>query len=92
MPEDHSRRGNKRERQAHDHDENEGESWCLEINPLLCNGHGICVLMAPDLLALDPWGFPVQLSERLVIRELGAANRAIKACPQAALSLKKTTP
>ncbi len=76
-----------------DHDDNEiqGETWHLEINPLLCNGHGICVLMAPDILALDPWGFPVQLCDRLVSRDLQAANRAIKACPQAALRLAKTT-
>jgi len=60
----------------------------LIANPALCDGHGICVLRAPDLLTLDAWGFVgVETSETLSGRDLRRAGSAVAACPERALSL-----
>ncbi|MDQ1485482.1 MAG: ferredoxin [Actinomycetota bacterium] len=53
-----------------------------------CDGHGICVLRAPDLLTLDAWGFVgVDTDEPLSGRDLRKARSAVAACPERALSL-----
>ena len=60
----------------------------LVANPALCDGHGICVLRAPDLLTLDAWGFVgVERAEALSGRDLRRAASAVAACPERALSL-----
>jgi ferredoxin len=60
----------------------------LVANPALCDGHGICVLRAPDLLTLDAWGFVgVETAEALSGRDLRRARGAAAACPERALSL-----
>lgn len=60
----------------------------LVANPALCDGHGICVLRAPDLLTLDAWGFVgVETTEALSGRDLRRARSAVAACPERALSL-----
>lgn len=60
----------------------------LILNPLLCQGHGICTLMAADLLALDSWGYPAVLVEVINGKELFAAQRAVRSCPVGALHLE----
>ncbi len=60
----------------------------LIVNPAVCDGHGICVLRAPDLLTLDAWGFVgVETAEALSGRDLRRAASAVAACPERALSL-----
>ena len=60
----------------------------IVVDRLLCDANGLCVAEAPDLLSLDE-------NEELVIgdEEIGPeredrAQRAIAACPKAALSLE----
>lgn len=60
----------------------------LILNPLLCQGHGICTLMAADLLALDSWGYPAVLFDVIDGKELSAAQRAVRSCPVGALHLE----
>lgn len=61
----------------------------LRINPITCDGHGICAELLPELLAMDDWGFPMPMSVE-VPRELeGHANRAAAACPTLAIVLDK---
>jgi ferredoxin len=59
----------------------------LTVNPIACEGHGICAELLPELVELDEWGYPiVDMSE--VPRELeGLARRAVDACPTLALAL-----
>jgi ferredoxin len=56
----------------------------LELDAALCDGVGICALVAPDLVTLDRWGFPVIDAEAdaSVVRQ---AKRAAKACPHRAM-------
>ncbi len=57
----------------------------LAINPAACDGLGMCAHQAPDVIALDPWGFPVVSGDELVGGEADQAKRAIRACPRKAL-------
>ena len=62
----------------------------LRVNPITCEGHGLCAELLPELIQLDDWGYPI-LDEAEVPRELEAhARRAVAACPTLALALKQT--
>ncbi|MGH7722475.1 MAG: ferredoxin [Candidatus Dormibacteria bacterium] len=59
----------------------------LWVNPIRCDGHGMCAELLPERITLDDWGYPI-----LDGRPLGAgleelARRAVAACPTAALRL-----
>ena len=57
----------------------------LRVNPITCAGHGMCAELLPELIRLDPWGYPI-VSSAEVPRELaGHARRAAAACPTLAL-------
>ncbi len=59
----------------------------LRVNPLLCAAHGVCAELLPELISLDPWGYPV-LAPGPVPPELAPlARRAVTACPALALLL-----
>jgi ferredoxin len=64
----------------------------LTVNPIACEGHGICAELLPELVELDEWGYPiVDMNE--VPRELeGLARRAVDACPTLALALRRISP
>ncbi len=60
----------------------------LRVNPILCAAHGVCAELLPELIALDPWGYPV-LREGPVPPDLvPLARRAVAACPALALLLE----
>jgi len=57
----------------------------LRVNPIACTGHGLCAELLPELIKLDPWGYPL-LADTPVPRELADhAKRAAAACPTLAL-------
>ena len=31
----------------------------LRVNPILCDAHGVCAQLLPELIRLDPWGYPI---------------------------------
>lgn len=57
----------------------------LGVNPVACDGLGMCAHNAPDVIQLDPWGYPVVSREELDGPEADQASRAIRACPRKAL-------
>jgi ferredoxin len=61
----------------------------LRVNPIACEGHGLCAELLPELIRLDDWGYPL-LDDREVPRPLEAhARRAVAACPTLALALEQ---
>ena len=65
-------------------------SETLRVNPIACEGHGLCAELLPELIELDDWGYPI-VDGRRVPRELvGHARRAVDACPMVALALVRT--
>ena len=65
--------------------------WTLHLDPTLCEGHGFCAELLPELLGLDEWGYPIVHvgGLRTAVPEplIGEARRAVRACPVGALRL-----
>ena len=61
----------------------------LTINPIACVGHGMCAELLPEMIGLDPWGYPILTPEDgQVPRALAEhARRAAAACPTLALHI-----
>lgn len=55
----------------------------LVVDWTRCDGHGLCAALAPDLVAADPWGFPVLRPG--VTADPGTSRRLVAVCPALAL-------
>jgi ferredoxin len=62
----------------------------LAVNPIACDGHGICAELLPELVQLDDWGYPIIDPTAVPPHLDGLARRAVAACPTLALFLKET--
>jgi ferredoxin len=63
-------------------------SRVLRVNPITCEGHGLCAELLPELIRLDDWGYPI-IDRPEVPPELDRlARRAADACPTLALLLE----
>ena len=59
------------------------------VNPITCDGHGICAELLPERIQLDPWGYPI-IDPRPIPPHLEAhARRAVANCPALALLLRE---
>ncbi len=59
----------------------------LVVDPVKCDGRGLCAEVLPELIGLDDWGFPMVPGgplERELERE---AAEAVRLCPRLALRL-----
>ena len=62
-------------------------SHTLRLDPIACDGRGLCAELLPELVRLDDWGYPI-IEPGTVPKELeGHARRAVDACPLLALAL-----
>jgi ferredoxin len=64
----------------------------LLVDPIACEGVGMCALMAPHLIRLDPWGFPLLPKAPLNDNHERQARKAVSACPKRALYLSAPLP
>ena len=63
-------------------------SEILRVNPIACTAHGICAELLPEVIRLDPWGYPIVKPVELTDDLLGHARRAVASCPALALVLE----
>jgi ferredoxin len=63
----------------------------LSVNPIACDGHGLCAELLPELVTLDDWGFPVVADREVPPGLEPHARRAVAACPTLALALVRNT-
>lgn len=61
----------------------------IRVNPIMCDAHGICAELLPEIVSLDPWGYPLLTGETVPRRLAGHARRAAGACPTLALLLEE---
>jgi ferredoxin len=61
----------------------------LVVDPIACDGHGVCAELFPERITLDPWGFPIIEPGEIPARHLDHAERAAVSCPRMALTLVK---
>jgi ferredoxin len=59
----------------------------LLVNPVACDGVGMCTQLAPDVVTTDSWGYPAVPARELSGDEAKQAARAVAGCPKRALLL-----
>ena len=59
----------------------------LHVDPIMCEGHGLCAELLPELIRLDDLGYPIIDQAEVPPELLGLARRAAAACPTLALLL-----
>ena len=69
-----------------------GEIIHLRVDPIMCDGFGHCAELAPELVSLDEWGYPI-LGERGFATSDAEVHRsarlAVRGCPRQALWLDR---
>jgi ferredoxin len=63
----------------------------LRVNPIGCDGHGLCADLFPEMIKLDEWGYPLLDGRDVPAHLLVHARRAVVACPTLALALTERT-
>ena len=61
----------------------------LRVNPITCTGHGVCAELLPEVIELDPWGYPILRSATVPLSLVPHARRASDSCPTLALMLER---
>jgi ferredoxin len=59
----------------------------LVVDPIACEGHGLCHDLFPEAIDLDDWGFPVVAPTDIAGSNRRHAKRAVAACPVLALRM-----
>ena len=60
----------------------------VRVNPIACDGHGLCAELLPERITLDEWGFPLVDPEPIPSALDAHARRAVAACPTLAVFLQ----
>lgn len=66
----------------------------LRVDPVLCDGFGHCHELAPELVEIDEWGYPVIVTEPTpLVNEaaLKSARLAVRGCPRQALHIERVS-
>ncbi len=61
----------------------------LRLDPIRCDGYGICAVHLPERIGLDEWGYPLIEPGPVPEHLLSHARRAVDACPVLALRLRQ---
>ena len=61
----------------------------LRVNPILCDAHGHCAELLPELIELDEWGYPIIADAPVPLELEKEARMAVSLCPRLALLLEQ---
>lgn len=61
----------------------------LGVDPTACRAVGMCAHLAPGVVRLDRWGYPIVPEAELESRQERPAAGAVRACPHRALRLQR---
>jgi len=61
----------------------------VRLDPITCDGHGMCAELLPERIRLDDWGYPIVDDTPIDDHLLPHARRAVEACPVLALRLER---
>lgn len=64
----------------------------LVVDPIACDGHGLCAELLPERIGLDEWGYPILARDPIGPALEKHARRAVAACPKLALALAEVGP
>ena len=60
----------------------------LAVDPIACDGRGLCAELLPGLITVDDWGFPLITALDVPAGLRGEAAAAVQLCPRLALRLE----
>jgi ferredoxin len=66
-----------------------GSGIRVVVNPIACDGHGMCAELLPEMIRLDDWGYPVIDPSPVPYHLEPHLRRAISACPTLALLARR---
>jgi len=58
------------------------------VDPIACDGHGLCAELFPEGIELDDWGYPILTAPAVPAQLREHALRAVRTCPTLALRLR----
>ncbi len=58
----------------------------LIVDPVACDGHGVCAEILPERIERDRWGYPM-IDGEITLSLHDHALRAVRSCPRQALHL-----
>jgi ferredoxin len=64
----------------------------LAVDPIACDGRGLCAELLPGLITLDDWGFPIISGCDLPPSLRREATTVVRLCPRLALRLEQAAP
>ena len=64
-------------------------STTIRVNPIACDGRGLCAELFPERIQLDDWGYPIIDPTPVDGALVGHARRAVGQCPTLALRLER---
>jgi ferredoxin len=59
----------------------------LRIDPIACDGAGVCAELLPEHITPDEWGYPIIEHREVTAATRRHAHRAAALCPKLALRL-----
>jgi ferredoxin len=59
------------------------------VDPIACEGHGLCAELFPERIRLDDWGYPIVSADPIPPGLENHARQAVAACPTLALKLRR---
>lgn len=63
-----------------------GDERTLRVDPIACDGHGLCAELFPERVSLDDWGYPIVDPTPIPATLERLGSRAIRQCPKRALA------
>ncbi|HXY45057.1 MAG TPA: ferredoxin [Acidimicrobiales bacterium] len=60
----------------------------LIVDPISCDGQGVCAELVPEWIRLDDWGYPIVEAGAVPPELVDRARWAVSNCPALALSLR----
>jgi ferredoxin len=63
----------------------------VAVDRIACDGRGLCAEIAPGLIDLDDWGYPIVRRGALPEDLVESAEDAVEICPKMALRLERLT-
>lgn len=61
----------------------------LTVDPIRCDGSGLCAELFPERVVLDDWGYPIINDAPIDSTQAPHARRAVRSCPVLALRLER---
>ena len=61
----------------------------IRVDPIACDGRGLCSEVLPELITLDDWGYPIVRNEAFGSALLAQARLAVRVCPKLALVVEE---